>query len=79
MMRDFVEHGSFDPEEYPFLEEIYAMRRLLATLFSLRNWAQSVAQSTVHTWQIRDFLLITQADLLNIEDCFEILQVLYHP
>ena len=37
--------------------------------------AESRAQSTLHTWQMRDFLLITQVDAQNIEDCFEILQV----
>ena len=75
MIRDFVNHGTHDPEEYPFLEELHALRRLLATLFALRNWAESRAQSTLHTWQMRDFLLITQVDAQNIEDCFEILQV----
>ena len=76
MIRDFVNHGTHDPEEYPFLEELHALRRLLATLFALRNWAESRAQSTLHTWQMRDFLLVTQVDVQNIEDCFEILQVL---
>ena len=75
MIRDFVNHGTHDPEEYPFLEELHALRRLLATLFALRNWAESRAQSTLHTWQMRDFLLVTQVDVQNIEDCFEILQV----
>lgn len=75
MIRDFVEHGSHDPEEFPFLEELHALRRLLATLYCLRNWATTKAHATLHTWQVRDFLLITQADLLNMEDCFVILQV----
>ena len=38
MIRDFVNHGTHDPEEYPFLEELHALRRLLATLFAMRNW-----------------------------------------
>ena len=112
MIRDFVNHGTHDPEEYPFLEELHALRRLLATLFAMRNWedirvfwlslvlkirfllsrniplkfareysnmdmnrAESRAVPSLHTWQMRDFLLITQVDAQNIEDCFEILQV----
>eukprot|EP00094_Tigriopus_californicus_P002786 TCALIF_02688-PA protein Name:"Similar to CCDC142 Coiled-coil domain-containing protein 142 (Homo sapiens)" AED:0.06 eAED:0.03 QI:0/0.87/0.77/0.88/0.87/0.88/9/28/508 len=78
MIRDFVEHGSFDPEEFPFQEEISVLRRLSATLFCLRNWANSRAHSTLHTWQVQDFLLITQCDLLNMEDCFGILQMESH-
>ena len=38
MIRDFVNHGTHDPEEYPFLEELHALRRLLATLYAMRNW-----------------------------------------
>ena len=38
MIRDFVNHGTHDPEEYPFLEELHALRRLLAALFAMRNW-----------------------------------------
>ena len=38
-LRDFVEHGTHDPEEFPFLEEQSILRRLEATLFSLRNWS----------------------------------------
>ncbi len=75
MIRDFVEHGSHDPEEYPFLEELHALRRLLATLFAMRNWATSRAHATLHSWHVKDFLLITQVDMKNVEDCFAILQV----
>ena len=75
MLRDFVEHGSHDPEEYPFLEEAYTLRRLLATLFALRNWANAKAHAALNGWNVRDFLLITQGDLVNVEDCFTILQV----
>ena len=75
MIRDFVEHGSHDPEEYPFLEEMHALRRLLATLHALRNWANSRATATLNAWKVKDFLLITQGDLVNVEDCFKILQV----
>ena len=76
MIRDFVEHGNHDPEEYPFLEEIYSLRRLLTTLHSVCNWAGSRANSTLQSWQVRDFLLITQGDLLNIDECLTILQVI---
>jgi hypothetical protein len=75
MIRDFVEHGTHDPEEYPFLEELHALRRLLATLFAMRNWASTKANATLHTWNVKDFLLITQADMTNVLDCFVILQV----
>ena len=26
MMKDFVEHGEHDPEEFPFMEEVQAMK-----------------------------------------------------
>ena len=78
MIRDFVEHGTHDPEEFPFLEEIHALRRLVATLFSLRNWSTARAYATLHTWHVRDFILITQVDMANFMDCFTILQVFYN-
>ena len=75
MIRDFVEHGTHDPEEFPFIEEIHALRRLVATLYSLRNWSTARAYATLHTWHVRDFILITQVDMANFMDCFTILQV----
>jgi hypothetical protein len=27
MIRDFIEHGGHDPEEFPFMEEVQALRR----------------------------------------------------
>eukprot|EP00095_Tigriopus_kingsejongensis_P009268 maker-scaffold361_size196684-snap-gene-0.20 protein:Tk09268 transcript:maker-scaffold361_size196684-snap-gene-0.20-mRNA-1 annotation:"hypothetical protein TcasGA2_TC011954" len=78
MIRDFVEHGSFDPEEFPFLEEVSVLRRLSTTLYCLRNWAVSRGQATLQTWNVQDFLIITQGDLLNVEDCFGILQMETH-
>ena len=78
MLRDFVEHGHHDPEEYPFTEELSALRRLFATLYSLRNWAGSRSHATLQSWQVQDFLLITQGDLLNVDDCFNILQLENH-
>ena len=29
MIRDFIEHGGHDPEEFPFMEEVQALRRLV--------------------------------------------------
>jgi len=75
MIRDFVEHGAHDPEEYPFAEELQVLRRLLATLHALRGWSRARATAALNAWQVRDFLLITQGDLVNVEDCFAILQV----
>jgi hypothetical protein len=75
MIRDFVEHGSHDPEEYPFLEETAVLRRLLVTLVGFRNWAAGRSAAALRSWNVAEFVLITQADLLNVEDCFTILQV----
>ena len=76
MMKDFVEHGTHDPEEFPFMEEIQALKRLESTLFTLRNWAAYRANCTLHNWHVDEFLLISQCDLHNvINDCFNLLQV----
>ena len=75
-LRDFVEHGSHDPEEYPFLEEQSVLRRLEATLFSLRNWSVTKSKAALNNWHVRDFILITQGDLLNTQDCYKLLQVI---
>jgi hypothetical protein len=74
-LRDFVEHGTHDAEEFPFLEEQYILRRLEATLFSLRNWSVTRAKGALNNWQVREFLLITQGDLLNSQDCYSLIQV----
>ena len=75
-LRDFVEHGSHDPEEFPFLEEQSVLRRLEATLFSLRNWSVTKSKAALNNWHVRDFVLITQGDLLNTQDCYKLLQVI---
>ena len=77
-LRDFVEHGSHDPEEFPFMEEQSILRRLEATLFTLRNWSVTKSKAAVNNWHVRDFVLITQGDLLNTQDCYTLLQV-SHP
>ena len=74
-LRDFVEHWSQDPEEFPFMEEQSILRRLEATLFTLRNWSVTKSKAAVNNWQVRDFVLITQGDLLNTQDCYTLLQV----
>ena len=74
-LRDFVEHGSHDPEEFPFMEEQSILRRLEATLFTLRNWSVTKSKAAVNNWHVRDFVLITQGDLLNTQDCYTLLQV----
>jgi hypothetical protein len=51
------------------------LRRLETTILSLRNWSSGRANATLHNWQVKEFLLITQCDLFNVQDCFEILQV----
>ena len=75
-LRDFVEHGGHDPEEFPFLEEQSVLRRLEATLFSLRNWSMTKSKAALNNWHVRDFVLITQGDLLNAQDCYKLLQVI---
>ena len=77
-LRDFVEHGSHDPVEFPFMEEQSILRRLEATLFTLRNWSVTKSKAAVNNWHVRDFVLITQGDLLNTQDCYTLLQV-SHP
>ncbi len=52
MLRDFVEHGTHDPEEYPFAEEAHALRRLLATLHALKNWSTAKSQAALNAWQV---------------------------
>ena len=74
-LRDFVEHGSHDPEEFPFLEEQSILRRMEATLFSLRNWSVTKSKAALNNWHVKDFVLITQGDLLNSQDCYTLLQV----
>ena len=70
-----MEHGTHDPEEFPFLEEQSILRRLEATLFSLRNWSVTRSKFSLNNWQVKDFVLITQGDLLNTKDCYTLLQV----
>ena len=42
----------------------------------MRNWQASRANATLHNWHVKEFLLITQCDLLNAsDDCFGLLQV----
>ena len=42
----------------------------------MRNWQASRANATLHNWHVKEFLLITQCDLLNaVDDCFGLLQV----
>merc|ERR1719414_2259051 len=77
-LRDFVEHGTHDPEEFPFLEEQSILRRLEATLFSLRNWSVTRSKVSLNNWQVKDFVLITQGDLLNTKDCYHLLQLSSH-
>jgi len=77
-LRDFVEHGSHDPEEFPFMEEQSILRRLEATLFTLRNWSVTKSKAAVNNWHVRDFVLITQGDLLNTQDCYTLLQLSSH-
>ena len=55
---------------------LYNHNRLETTLFSMRNWQASRANATLHNWHVKEFLLITQCDLLNAsDDCFGLLQV----
>ena len=55
---------------------LYYVIRLETTLFSMRNWQASRANATLHNWHVKEFLLITQCDLLNAsDDCFGLLQV----
>ena len=57
------------------MEEQSILRRLEATLFTLRNWSVTKSKAAVNNWQVRDFVLITQGDLLNTQDCYTLLQV----
>ena len=36
MIRDFIEHGGHDPEEFPFMEEAQALRRYLIYLYEYK-------------------------------------------
>ena len=76
VLNDIVTHGAHDPEEFPFLEEQSILRRLEATLFSLRNWSVTRSKFSLNNWQVKDFVLITQGDLLNTKDCYTLLQVI---
>ena len=57
------------------MEEQSILRRLEATLFTLRNWSVTKSKAAVNNWLVRDFVLITQGDLLNTQDCYTLLQV----
>ena len=65
----------FTTHKTTFLATLQVLRRLEATMMSMRNWSSGRANSTLHNWQVKEFLLITQCDLFNVQDCFEILQV----
>ena len=51
-------------------------QRLEVTLYTMRNWASSRSNASLHNWHVKEFLLISQCDLHNaIDDCFKLLQV----
>jgi len=78
VLRDIVDHGTHDPEEFPFLEEIHVLSRLQASLFAIRNWVESKSAATIQSWKVADFFLINHGDLLRLLPPFDLLQISPH-
>ncbi|CAB4056479.1 unnamed protein product [Lepeophtheirus salmonis] len=78
VLRNFVEHGTHDPEDISFLEELHVLRRLQATLFCIRNWACQKGEAALRAWQFKDFLMTTQNDILNAQAACQNLFLLDH-
>ena len=75
VLNDIVIHGSHDPEEYSFLEEIHILRRLHATYFACRNWVESKSAINIQSWKVADFFIINHGDLRRMVPFFDLLQV----
>ena len=75
VLNDIVIHGSHDPEEYSFLEEIHILRRLQATYFACRNWVDSKSAINIQSWKVADFFIINHGDLRRMVPFFDLLQV----
>ena len=74
VLNDIVSHGSHDPEEFPFLEEVHILRRMQATLFACRNWVDIKSAMNVQAWKVADFFIINHGDLARMLPSFDLLQ-----
>ena len=75
VLNDIVIHGSHDPEEFSFLEEVHILRRLQATYFACRNWVETKSAINIQSWKVGDFFIINHGDLLRMVPSFNLLQV----
>ena len=60
MIRDFIEHGAHDPEEFPFMEEVQALRRYRNTVINVHLGCITISLPSTNDTTLQNSLVLRE-------------------